>query len=233
MLEEIDADYGVVLEPTELEVHTASKGLAWYVIDIEGEPSHASRPNNGKNALEALLMVKKQISAYQEQISDRTHPLVGQSLCTPTMASAGVKENVIPESAELRIDRRFLPHENPGNLDEEINKLFEPLRNDGYSVSVRRTRTYEAAEIDGDAQIARVFRDHANEVADINTEIAGKNASTDQRNFVNDAGIPTIIWGPGTSPQSHTIDEWARTDLLYESIDVLCRVIEDLCTLNE
>lgn len=230
MLEEIRADYGVVLEPTELRVHTVSKGLAWYTVSIEGESSHASKPEVGKNALDALLKANERITDYRKRIADRRHPLIGESLCTPTMTSSGVKENVIPESAELRMDRRFLPDEDVEEIDEEIDDVFDPIREEGYDVAVRRTRTYEAAEIESDEHVAEVFREHSNDVAEIDTDPAGKNASTDQRNFVNDAGIPAIIWGPGTSPQSHTADEWARIDHLHDSISILCRAIEDLCT---
>lgn len=233
LLEDVDADFGVVLEPTELHVHTVSKGLAWYTVDIEGESSHASKPDIGRNALDALLESNDRINAYRERIADRVHPLVGESLCTPTMASAGTKENIIPEFAELRFDRRFLPEEAIGDLDEEMRHLFDPIRADGFTVTVSRTRTYEAAEIDSDARIATVFRKHSNQVAGVDTAPAGKNAATDQRNFVNDAGIPAIIWGPGTSPQSHTTNEWARTDLLYDSVAILCRAISDLCTSPE
>lgn len=231
LLEDIDADYGVVLEPTELHVHTVGKGLAWYAVEIGGKSSHASKPELGNNALDALLRNEGRLSAYRRRITERTHPLIGESLCTPTMVSAGTKENVIPESAELRMDRRFLPSEDVDDLDEEIDDVFDPLREEGFEVSVNRVRTYEAAEIDPDEHVATVFRKHANDVAGVDTTPAGKNAATDQRNFVNDAGIPAIIWGPGTSPQSHTTDEWARVDLLYHSVDVLCRAVEDLCSI--
>jgi succinyl-diaminopimelate desuccinylase len=66
-------------------------------------------------------------------------------------------------------------------------------------VTVDRTRTYEAAEIPTDSPIAKTVCNHASKIADVPTAVAGKEASTDQRNFVNDANIPAIIWGPGTS----------------------------------
>ncbi|MDY6819878.1 MAG: M20 family metallopeptidase [Halobacteriales archaeon] len=231
--EAADADYGIVLEPTELVVDTAGKGLAWYTLTVDGESCHASRPHLGKNALGGILSLDGPIAEYQDRIADRTHELLGTSLCTPTMAAAGEKENIVPDHAELRFDRRFLPSEDVETLDVEMDDLAASLRDDGFEVTVERTRTYEAAEIPTDATIASVIREHAAAVAGVETAPHGKEAATDQRNFVNDAGIPAIIWGPGTPAQSHTVDEWARTDLLYQSVDVLCRSLDTLCGVRE
>jgi len=230
LVEGLDADGGIVLEPTELEVHTAGKGLAWYVADVSGEAAHASRPHLGTNAVEGLLAVEGPLEEYRERIADRTHPLLGESLCTPTVVEGGTKENVLAAHVELRFDRRFLPSESLETLDEEMDALFDPLRDDGLAVAVERTRTYEAAAIPVDAPVAETVRRHADAVAGVPTAPAGKEAATDQRNLVNDAGIPAIIWGPGTPAQSHTVDEWARTDLLVDAVDVLSRTIRDCCT---
>lgn len=230
LVEGLDADYGIVLEPTELEVHTAGKGLAWYVATVTGEPAHASRPHLGNNAVDGLFNLEGALDRYRQEIADRTHPLLGESLCTPTMVSGGTKENVLAESVELRFDRRFLPSESLDDLDVELSAVFDPLREEGFDVEVERTRTYDAAEIPTDAPIAETVRAHSAAVADAPTEPAGKEAATDQRNLVNDADIPAVIWGPGTPAQSHTVDEWARTDLLVDAVEILCRVVDDCCT---
>lgn len=229
LVEGLDADAGIVLEPTELEVHTAAKGLAWYVATITGEPAHSSRPHEGLNAVQGVFQVPDVLADYDQILTDRTHPLLGRSLCTPTMLSGGTKENILAEEAEVRFDRRFLPDESVTDIDCEMHELFDPIRTLGYEVTVQRTRTYEAAEIPVDADIAQIVRQHAAVVSGVPTAPAGKEAATDQRNLVNDAGIPAIIWGPGTPAQSHTIDECARTDRLVDAVEILARTIIDVC----
>ncbi|THE66119.1 M20 family peptidase [Salinadaptatus halalkaliphilus] len=229
LVENLEADAGIVLEPTELEVQTVGKGLAWYVATISGDAGHASKPHAGANAVDGLFALEESLRAYRERIAERTHPLVGESLCTPTVLEGGTKENVLAEEVEIRFDRRFLPDESPSEIDAEMDDLFEIVRERGFDVTVERTRTYEAAEIPIDATIAETVRDHASTVADAPTDPAGKSAATDQRNLVNDADIPTIIWGPGTPTQAHTADEWAETAYLVDAIEVLCRTIDDRC----
>lgn len=227
LVQNLDADFGVVLEPTELVVDTAGKGLAWYTVEVTGEAGHASKPHLGENALMGVLSMYDDIVAFQEALEDRTHPLLGTSLCNPTVCSTEETQNVIPGSAELRFDRRFLPKETPEEIDAEMDRLVGGI-GDEFDVSVDRTKLYEAAEIPTDAEIAEVFRRHSHGVAGVDTAPHAKTAATDQRNFVNDASIPAIIWGPGSPSQPHSVDEWARIDLLVDAVDVLCRVFEDL-----
>lgn len=229
LLEEVDGDWGIVLEPTELVVDTVGKGLAWYEVEVRGTSCHASRPSLGDNVLDALFDLKRRLDDYRESIAQREHDLIGTSLCTPTMLEAGTKENVIPDYAKLTLDRRFLPSEDIADIDDEISAVFEPLTDRGFDVNIERTRTYEAAEIPVDTDIANVVRSHSEAVADVDTAPHGKDASTDQRNFVNDADIPAIIWGPGVSEQSHTVDEWAPADTIVDGVEILCRTIDDLC----
>jgi len=179
LVEDLDADYGIVVEPTELEVHTAGKGLAWYAVTVSGDAAHASRPHLGANAVDRLLRAEGALGEYRERIAERTHLLLGEPLCTPTMVEGGTKENVLAERVELRFDRRFLPSESVDEIDAEMGEPFDPLGEDGFDVSVERTRTYEAAEIRVDAPIAETVRGHASAVADAPTAPAGKNAATD------------------------------------------------------
>lgn len=203
-----DGDYGVVLEPTGMRTATSEKGLAWYEITVTGEPSHASRPYQGENAITNARPVLAALETYDDRISDREDALVGEAYATVTQIEAGTKENVVPEDAAITIDRRFLPSESAEQIDREIDELLTEVEADhGVETSWRRTRTYESAEIDADSQLARIFREKSTEHADISKDPWGIEASTDVRNFVNDADIEAITWGPGDLSQAHTYDE--------------------------
>ena len=141
LLEEgYDGDYGVVLEPTGMETTTSEKGLAWYEITVDGDPSHASRPDQGTNAIELARPVLEALSDYDSEIRTRDDELVGTAYATVTMFEAGTKENVIPESATITVDRRFLPEETATEVDAEISSLLEEVAAEtGADVSWERT----------------------------------------------------------------------------------------------
>ncbi len=215
-------DYGVVLEPTGMRTATSEKGLAWYEITVSGEPSHASRPDQGTNAIQSAQPVLDALADYDENVRTREDELVGRAYATATMLEAGTKENVLPERATITIDRRFLPEERVQDIDAEIDDLLgEVAEAHGIDVSWERTRTYESAAIDVDSPLAGVFRRHSADVADVATDPWGVTASTDVRNFVNDAGIEAITWGPGDLSQAHTYDEHVVLSAANDGLDAL------------
>jgi len=54
---------------------------------------------------------------------------------------------------------------------------------------------------------AQVLRKNAARVSGVSTEPFGMLASADVRNFIKDAGIPAVTFGPGDLKQPHTFNE--------------------------
>jgi succinyl-diaminopimelate desuccinylase len=226
-----DGDYGVVLEPTGLRTATSEKGLAWYEITVDGDPSHASRPDQGTNAIENARPVLDALADYDERVRERQDELVGTAYATTTKIQAGTKENVVPESARITVDRRFLPEESIEDIDGEIDELLSSVEeNHDTETSWKRTRTYESAAIPEDSHLAEVFRAHSERIAGVDSSPWGIEASTDVRNFVNDFGIEAITWGPGDIEQAHTFDEHLDLEEAYVGYEVLMEAAEDLLT---
>jgi len=221
-----DGDFGVVLEPTECRVATSAKGLARYEPGWPGEPSHASRPDRGHNAVGDIAPVLAAIDAYDERLREQTDPLCGRAYATVTRVVAGEGTNraVLPGRARLVLDRRILPGETVAAVDDEVAELVERIeREHGIPVSWERTETYASASIPTDHPQAETFRERAAAVADAPTEPRGIEASTDVRNFVNDAGIPAITWGPGRLEQAHTVDEYVDLSAAEAGTEALRR----------
>jgi succinyl-diaminopimelate desuccinylase len=224
-----NGDYGVVLEPTEMRTATSEKGLAWYEVTVEGEPSHASRPDQGSNAVLNAEPVLAALQDYDSRVREREHGLLGQAYATVTGFEAGTKENVVPERATMVVDRRFLPDESAEAVDDEIAALLAEVEDDhGVTTDWERTRTYESAEVSADSRLAETLRAHSTEAAGVPDEPWGVTASTDVRNFVNDAGIEAVTWGPGPLDQAHTIDEHTDLDEAATALTVLKRTARDL-----
>lgn len=224
-----DGDYGVVLEPTGMRTATREKGLAWYEITVEGDPSHASRPDQGRNAIDQARPVLDALETYDAEIRTRDDELLGSAYATVTMFQAGTKENVVPERAVISVDRRFLPSESAATIDEEIDELVSSVAAEhGIDVSWDRTRTYESAAIDDESDLADVFRDHSASVAGVPSEPWGIEASTDVRNFVNDAGIEAITWGPGDISQAHTYNEHVDLAAAEDGLEALLGASRDV-----
>lgn len=213
-------DYGVVLEPTGLRVATRTKGTAWYTIDVRGEPSHASSPDQGSNAIRNADPVLDALDRYDKRVRQRVDELLGPAYATVTEFHAGTKENIVPENAEITLDRRVLPDEDFAAINTEIDDLLSSV--EGIETDWERFMTYAPCAIDDDSYLAETVRRHAADVAGTPTDPWAIPAATDTRNLVNDAGIEAITWGPGDLTEAHTVDE--HVDLL--EVDAAAAILE-------
>lgn len=222
-------EYGVVLEPTGMRVATATKGTAWYTITVSGEPSHASRPDQGTNAIENANLVIEALTEYGTDIRSREHKLVGTAFASLTEFSAGTKENIVPERAEITLDRRVLPDERFEDIDEELNSILEQLTDDhGIETEWERYQKYEPSLTPEESRVTEVFRRNVSELTDVPTEPWGIPAATDTRNLINSADVDAITWGPGDLSQAHTFDEHIYQQEVEDGLQVLKQAARQL-----
>jgi len=224
-------DYGVVLEPTDLRVATSAKGLAVYEVTVDGAPSHASRPDQGRNPIPATVPVLQALADYDRRVRQRTDDLVGRAYATPARYEAGVDSNlgVVPDAATLALDRRLLPGEDVADVDAEVAADLEAVAAEhDLTVDCERIQHYAATAVDPDCRLARLLREQSAAVADVSSERWGIEAATDVRNLVNDAGMEAVTWGPGSLAQAHTTDEHVALDDVRASLAALEAVLRDL-----
>lgn len=208
-----DGDVGVVLEPTDFRVATSTKGLAVYRVVVYGEATHASQPDAGTNAIGGLGRVLEAVDAYDAALRERGGALCGSALATVTEVTSGTGSNlaVVPDRAELVLDRRVRPDESIPAVDEEIDALTDRLaREHGVETAWERIQTYASASVPTDHPLATCLRERSVDAVGPDDGVGepwGIEAATDARNFVNDAGIPAVTWGPGRLDEAHTVDE--------------------------
>jgi succinyl-diaminopimelate desuccinylase len=227
-------DLGIVLEPTDFRVATSTKGLAVYRLLVRGEATHASHPEGGTNAIEETRTVLDAIDAYDADLRERPGSLCGGALASVTEIEAGTDSNlaVLPDRAGLVLDRRVRPDESVGAVDDEVAALVDDLAaEDGVDAEWTRIQTYESSSIPTDHPLATRLRDLS--VGAVGPEGGvgdpwGIEAATDMRNFVNDAGIPAVTWGPGNLDEAHTVDESIPLDDATTGRSVLERALRAL-----
>ncbi len=223
-------DFGIVLEPTALRVATAEKGLAWFRISLEGRPAHAGVAEQGINAIEKAVKFGERLLAYNKSVLNRVHPLLGSPKCTMTMIHGGTKENVVPESCSLTVDRRFNPEETLVDIEGELRAVLEKLASEDsdFKYRLERKRFYEAAEIPVDSPMANILRKHAVQISGVLQEPCGTLFSSDVRNFIHDAGIPAVAFGPGETQQAHCYNESIEIQQIVDCVKVLFLTVKEL-----
>ncbi|ESS03973.1 MAG: peptidase M20 family protein [uncultured archaeon A07HR67] len=116
---------------------------------------------------------------------------------------------MVPDRAAIVLDRRVLPGEEPTAVDEEVDALLDRVAADhGVETTWTRIQTYASSSIPVDHPLATALRERSTAAVGAGVdEPWGIEAATDARNFVNDAGIPAVTWGPGDLDEAHTVDE--------------------------
>jgi succinyl-diaminopimelate desuccinylase len=166
-------DYAVVLEPTGFRTATFTKGMANYEITVSGTPSHASRPDQGTNAISDARAVLAALAAYDRRLRGRTDPRCGRAYATVTAFESGTDSNmgVLPGEARLVLDRRILPEESPESVDAEVESVVSEAGKDLDSdLSLKPVQRYAPSSIPIGSPLATRFRDVSAAVADAPTD---------------------------------------------------------------
>lgn len=227
----IEAGYGgdmaIVLEPTDFRVATSAKGVATFRFETTGRSAHASRPEDGDNAIDGLRRLIDALDGYDEDVRQRVDPLVGRGYATVTEVRAGIESNmaVIPDRAALLLDRRMLPGETLETVEDELVELQHEVT--GTNIERSLVAYYEPAAIDPDHRLANVLRRHTAEFVDVSTDPWGLEAATDARSFIA-AGTDAVIWGPGSLEQAHTVDEMIDIDDITLGVKLLSHAVAEL-----
>ena len=222
--------FGIVLEPTAFKIGVAEKGLAWFRVTISGKPAHCSIAEQGINPIEKFLAFGNAIKAYDTEIRKRVHSLCGPAKCTMTLLNAGTKENVVPESLSVLLDRRINPDEDARAVEAELEGILDTLTkaDPDFSAHLELTRLYESAEVPSNHPRVTVLSEAVETVTGERGQIWGTPYSTDVRNFINDIGIPAVTFGPGDIAQAHAFNEFIRIDDLVKGTKIVLGVAEKL-----
>lgn len=219
----VGVDVAIIGEPTELQVCTAQKGVARYKVTVHGESGHSGRPDNAVNAIEGMRRVLERIEALDDCLRKETsHYSLDPETVTVTEIEGGTAPNIVPDAVTVTVDWRFLPGPTgPDTFDRRLQNTLDniSLNNNPVGVEVERIVFARAAEIPADHELVQVVQNAAN-TASVSADVVGFNAATDARFLVHDAGIPTVLFGPGSiEHDAHTVDESVRVADLKATAD--------------
>lgn len=217
-------DAAIVGEPTELQLALAERGGAWITATAHGRAAHGSQPHRGVNAITSMARL---LLRLPEVLPDLEHPLVGRPTVNAALIEGGTAPNVVPDRCTVDIDRRIIPGEtDPEAVLEPFRALIDDLRagTPDLDIDVRIREWTEAAEAPADSDIAVLARTAVELETGAGPEDTGITGITDARFYINDAGIPAVILGPGSLSNAHTVDESVGIDELVTAARAYARI---------
>ncbi len=203
----------VIGEPTALAICHAQRGLVRAALVAEGQAGHASRPWQGRNAIQIAARDIVALAALAAEVAETcADPLLGPPTIVPTLIAGGTRPNVIPARCEVTLDIRTTPR-----LDNE-----EAVRRIAAAVASRlevRAARYRPIATPPDAPIVRAAR---RALPDAELRAFG---GVSDLIYVHPA--PGVIVGPGDGRQSHQADEFVALDAVRAAAEAYARIAAD------
>ena len=213
----LKADWAVIGEPTELQTIRAAKGNCYFEVEVAGRAAHAGSPERGANAIYGATRAIAAVEAHHAELQQRRHPLLGSPSCSVGTIEGGMTVSAVPDSCRFRVDRRLLPDETGESALAELSDAL-----DRHAVMPAGTTRREFLRMDmpalelreGHSLIDAVKR-AAQDCGGPDLPVGGWSAACDGGYLMRDAGIPTVLLGPGSIVhQAHRPDEFVPIDQL-------------------
>lgn len=208
-------DEAVVGEPTDLHLVTAERGAAWFKIVTEGVSAHGSTPQLGENAIERMAKVIPTVAGMRFR---KLHELLGAPTVNVGVIRGGSKVNMVPDHCEIEIDRRTIPGETEDEVIGEFEAVLDELRSEHPELKARIADVSwaEPCECPEGATMVPGLATARDDLGVEGSEL-GYMGATDARFLIAQAGIPTVIFGPGDVRLAHTRGENVRVDQLTDA----------------
>ncbi len=208
-------DVAIIAEPTNLDVVVAHKGAVRWRCRTHGVATHSSQPDRGTNALYRMARVLLALERYQAEVVPKLaeHHLCGRPTLSVGVVSGGLSVNTVPDECTIEIDRRVTPLETSQAAYEHVMAYLA-----------------DAPEIDFPLEHEPPFLEGAPLPDENNGPLAERLQATVRELFgkcdtigvpygtdaskIAVAGIPSVVFGPGSIEQAHTADEWLSLDEL-------------------
>jgi acetylornithine deacetylase len=195
-------DFGIVGEPTLMQLAIAEKGLMVLDCVAHGKAGHAAR-EEGENAIYKAL---PDIEWFRTFRFPEESEVFGPVKMSVTIINAGSQHNVVPASCTFTVDVRVTD----AYRNEEVLEIIR--QHVSCDVTPRSIRL-KPSKIDKNHPIVQAG------IA-LGRTTYGSPTTSDQSLL----DIPSLKVGPGDSARSHTADEFVYADEIREGIELYIKM---------
>ena len=215
----------IVGEPTKMKIIDSHKACYEYTTFFEGLAGHSSKPDEGVNAAEYASRYVNKLMSLRNDLKNREPD---NSIFTPPYSTlsiggifGGIAHNVIADKCHVNWETRPVNKQDGIFLNNEIdnyaNELLIEMKKKYPNASIRKKIIGEIIGFDRiqDSKacefVSSITGDNKREVVSFGTE-AG---------LFQEIGISTVVCGPGSIEQAHTIDEFIELNEIKKCLSFL------------
>ena len=220
-------------EPTSLKPVLGHKGKLAMRCQVKGAPCHSAYAPYGVNAIQYAARLINRLEAIGEQLAQPEHHDERFDPPYSTVQTGVIKGgralNIVPAECEFDFEVRALPGFDANRVADELQtyaqaELLPKMRavKSDTDIRLEPLSAYPALATPPDSEAARILAmlcgSEAFDTVSFGTE----------GGLFNEAGIPTIVCGPGSMDQGHKPDEFVTVEQLRDCDAMLMRLADYL-----
>lgn len=219
------ATYTILGEPTDLHVAIAHRGVGRYYIDLLGHACHAALRSTEETAVAKAARAVMAIEDLNKQLESMTHDVLPSPSIVVTMVQGYEKDNVVPGKVRLLVDFRVLP----GMTEPQTRKLVQDALDAHGIVGFELTKHFfmPGGEVAQAHPFVSACVEQAEKLNERKEAPQAFGASCEQC-FLVEAGSATVIIGPGSLDQAHTVDEFVEKAQLLRAAKLYREIAMDV-----
>ncbi|MGJ7554505.1 acetylornithine deacetylase [Variovorax sp. RB3P1] len=218
----------IVGEPTSMVPAIAHKGVYRYKCCVRGKEAHSSLTPKSVNAIEMAARVIGKVRDMAEDF-ERSEPRyegfdVPFSTASVGQFHGGIADNVVPRDAEFRYEFRDLPTADARRMQADVVAYAG-----GLEPSMKKVAKDAGFQFETICEIPSFLGSASDPITLLAQRLAGEDRTTlvafgTEAGLFKNAGIPTVVCGPGSIEQAHQPDEFvsleqlARCELFMERL---------------
>jgi len=220
----------IVGEPTNMRVARAHKGKVARRLIFTGRTGHSAMPHRAANAVDAAVAIAHGLRKFaEEEVARVCNDDYDPPFTTIHVGSlhGGTAVNVVPENAVLEFEIRTLPGRDVSEILARVDAL----------VALERDRLRASApEADIVSEEMSSYPGLDMRVDDVETLLVARLANDEraattvpfgtEAGLYMQAGIPTLVCGPGDMARGHKADEWIGFDELIAASSMMNRLAD-------
>lgn len=212
-------EHCIVGEPTSMRMVVAHKGIHTFRCAVHGKAAHSSLTPQGVNAIEYAAKLIVFINELAGRLkarhdTDPDYDVPFSTLSVNTIAG-GIAGNIVPQLCEFEFDYRNLPHMSPADItapiEAHIREVLQPQMQAVEAACRIDMRHGENVPAMPEAEAA-LLHDLITQLVEDSSRL--KVAYATEGGQFQQAGIATVICGPGNIEQAHKADEFVELSQL-------------------
>lgn len=218
------------LEPTGGQIQMAHKGRLWIQLDVHGVTAHASKPEQGADAVaaaaEMIVGIREGFEAFP------AHDKMGKPTVTFGQIQGGYQPYVVPDRCSVWMDCRLVPPVNTAKVVELIRQASRSVGEKSTGISVRYQITGDRPYIEEnqESRLLRELKKATGAVCGREAEVSVFPGYTDTAVIAGRLGnVECMSYGPGDLAYAHKPDESVACRDIERCEKVLLELIKALC----